>query len=141
MDTSTVLWISWALLSTFCAAFATLAILSWRKQTISESLKREELRLQQEKLTADRQSTTELAMLLDKAMGMLGTKDPLAFQQVQAMSTPSAYDGVDYDPSDEAEIARINSRSNGLTDPEDLDAEERSFLDSLGVDPFFLRAD
>lgn len=141
MPTSIELLTSWVWLSTCSAAFATLAILGWRWLSIRAELKQQEIHLQQQKLTASSQSATELATLLDKAMGLLGTKDPLAFQQVQVMSTPSEYDGDDYDPSDEAEIERINARSNDMTDLEDLDAEERSFLDSLGVDPFFVRPD
>lgn len=85
--------------------------------------------------------TKELSILLDKALTMLGTKDPLAYQQVQAMSTPSAYDGVDYDPSDEGEVQRIRSRSGALQEEEDLNAEEQELLNDLGVDPYFFRAD
>lgn len=40
---------------------------------------------------------------------MLGTKGPLEFQAVQAMQTDNAYGKVDYvDPSDEAEVRRLN---------------------------------
>lgn len=40
---------------------------------------------------------------------MLGTKDPLAYQAVQAMGNVNQYDNIDYvDPSDEAEVRRVN---------------------------------
>jgi hypothetical protein len=56
------------------------------------------------------------------------------------MSDPSGYDGDQYDPSDEAEIQRIRERAGANLDlTEDMDAEERSFLADLNVDPFFVR--
>lgn len=127
MDGWTIFWIGSTISLTLCALFAgTVWFLS---RLLRQS-------------TAQRDSETEaLSTLLDKALTMLGTKDPLAYQQVQAMSAPSAYDGVDYDPSDEGEVERIRSRSGALQEEVDLNAEEQHLLADLGVDPFFLRAD
>jgi len=44
--------------------------------------------------------------LLDKTIGLLGTKDPLAYQQVQAMQTVTSTIEPDYDPSDNGEFLR-----------------------------------
>lgn len=131
MDESTIFWsalvISLMLSATFGATVWFLSRLLRQSQ--------EALRNTQEVST---EGTRALSELLDKALGMLGTKDPLAFQQVQAMSsaTPSGYDP--YDPSDEAEVARIKARDGGLSEEDDLSGEERSLLDDFGgVDPFF----
>lgn len=141
MDRWIELSIIWALLLTSSVISAALLWILQRWLRNRHLLSEQRILLEKEKLTVESQSGHELVALLDKAIGLLSTKDPLAFQQVQVMSDPSAYDDVDYDPSDEAEIQRINARSDGLTDLESLDAEERAFLDSLGVDPFFVRPD
>lgn len=48
--------------------------------------------------------------LLDKAIAILSTKDPMAFQALQVMNTQGLYtDGDRYDPSDEAEVDRLKA--------------------------------
>lgn len=131
MDESTIFW---SVLVISLMLFATFAGTVWFLSRLLRQ-SQETLRNTQEMST---EGTRALSELLDKALGMLGTKDPLAFQQVQAMSsaTPSGYDP--YDPSDEAEVARIKARDGGLSEEDDLSGEERSLLDDFGgVDPFF----
>lgn len=73
-------------------------------------------------------------VLLDKALAMLGTKDPLSFQSVQYM-TPGGYDsGDDYDPSPDGEIARIAARQGtryGEETEGDLNASELAAAQDL----------
>lgn len=134
--------LNWGLLLLFSAVCAFLLTLLWRVTTSLLRQRERKLSLQEASLTAQSQLMIEQTRLLDKAMALLSTTDPLAFQQVQVMSTPSGYDDDQYDPSDEAEIRRIRERDGSLDLTEDLDAEERSFLAAeLGVDPYFLRAD
>ena len=45
-------------------------------------------------------SSTKQADLIDKLVTLVGTKDPLAYQQVASMNVVST-DDVPYDPSDE----------------------------------------
>lgn len=67
---------------------------------------------------------------IDKAMTLLSVKDPLSYQQIQAMDYPQQY--TDYDPSDEGEIRRIHERLGDLDDTEDkMTDAERDFLDDL----------
>lgn len=76
---------------------------------------------------------------LDKLSGLLGTKDPISFQQVQAMSPTSGYDDpsvTDYDPSDTGELARLAKREH--TDvPEAPNGTDAAILGDLHGDPFF----
>jgi len=71
-------------------------------------------------------TTTELiAQQLSKALAMLGTKDPLAFQAVQLTALPLTDEAVDQ--SDDAEAERFNSTFGpvGYTmDPFDFDVLE-----------------
>lgn len=77
------------------------------------------------------------SVLVDKAMALVGTADPIAFQQVQAMGTPSGYDdGVSFDPSEEAELDRIAARNPNLGEQgDDVNGIEESFLADIGIDP------
>lgn len=70
--------------------------------------------------------------LVDKAMALAKSGDPLAFQSIQAMgTTPSAYDEP-YDPSPEGEIARIEARQKGVHEQDgDLNGSEEEFLAGL----------
>lgn len=83
----------------------------------------------------------QLTMLLDKALALVGTAEPLAFQAVQVMGTPSGGydDGEQYDPSDEAELQRIADRNPNLGEQgDDVNGLEASFLSDLadaGIDP------
>ena len=81
-----------------------------------------------------------LVVLNEKAQALVASSDPLAFQQIQAMSLPTGYDGYqDYDPSDEAEAARILDRNPNLAAEGEVNAEEtRALLAELtGIDPEF----
>lgn len=77
------------------------------------------------------------AELVDKAMALVGTADPIAYQQVQVMGTPSGYDDSEqFDPSDEAELARIHGRSPNLAEQGDgIDGIPNEYLEELGIDP------
>ena len=79
--------------------------------------------------------------LVDKAMALVGTSDPLSFQQVQAMTPSTEYDEPDYDPRDEAEIDRIRERAPALgIQEDDLNGDELDALAELGITPEFFRA-
>lgn len=68
--------------------------------------------------------------IMDKLVAILAVKDPLSYQQIQAMDMAPQY--TDYDPSDEAEIRRIHERLGDLDDTEDMMTDaERDFLDDL----------
>jgi hypothetical protein len=73
--------------------------------------------------------------LLDKAVVMLTTKDPLAYQNVQFMDG-SRYDepqGV-FDPSEEAEMARIQARMNPVAGEDALNGSERAADEAFALD-------
>ena len=88
------------------------------------------LRESRKKSDADREVALAQTALLDKALALLSTKDPLAFQAVQAMGYPSQYD--DFNPSVEAETERIHERDGerGSVE-EDLNAYERAALGDI----------
>jgi hypothetical protein len=88
------------------------------------------LRESKKRSDADREVSLAQVALLDKMATLLSTKDPLAFQAVQAMGYPSQYD--DFNPSVEAETARIHERDGerGSVE-EELNAEERAALGDL----------
>jgi hypothetical protein len=73
--------------------------------------------------------------LLDKAVVMLSTKDPLAFQNVQFMDG-SRYDSAQeaFDPSEEAEIGRINARMNPSAGEDALNGPERAAEEAFSFD-------
>jgi hypothetical protein len=88
------------------------------------------LRESRKKSDADREVTLAQNATLDKAIALLSTKDPLAFQAVQAMDLTRQYD--DFNPSMEAEMARIHDRDGERGSVEgELDAEERAALGDL----------
>lgn len=76
--------------------------------------------------------------LLDKSIGIIASRDPLAFQAVQAMNLPGGYDEP-YDPSDEAEVERLKKLGREQED-DGIGYHESSVLTDLGVDPAFLRS-
>lgn len=81
---------------------------------------------------------SEHLSLTDKAMALVKSGDPLAFQSIQAMAaTPSGYDSFQsFDPSDEGENERIGARTPGLV--EDVSGREEAFFGDVGIDPDFL---
>lgn len=69
--------------------------------------------------------------LLDKLTGILASKDPLAFQAIQAMNGVIQYDD-DYSPSEEAEARRIRLRDGEEQNPEeDMNEQELAFLSDI----------
>ena len=95
------------------------------------------LRESRKKSDADREVSLAQNATLDKAIALLSTKDPLAFQAVQAMGFGQQYD--DFNPSMEAEMVRIHDRDGerGSVE-EDVNAEERAALSDLfpGIAPY-----
>jgi hypothetical protein len=66
--------------------------------------------------------------VLERTITLLSVKDPISYQQIQAMHSAPGYD-VLYDPSDEAEADRIHARDGERGDVEgDLNERERAFL-------------
>ena len=76
---------------------------------------------------AQTQTTTSLAQLelLDKCVAILASRDPLTFQQIQAMNGVVQYDEW-HDPSDEADIQRMKERDGAQGD--DLNEHDRDFI-------------
>jgi len=79
--------------------------------------------------------------LIDKLVTLVGTKDPLAYQQVASMNVVST-DDVPYDPSDEGELARIHARNvrlGNLNDPTGTQ-DTTDPLDAAGLADLFTEA-
>lgn len=88
------------------------------------------LRESRKRSDADREVSLAQIRTLDKAIALLSTKDPLAFQAVQAMGYSQQYD--DFNPSMEAEMVRIHDRDGERGSiEEDLDAQERAALGDI----------
>lgn len=69
--------------------------------------------------------------VLDKALVLLSTKDPISYQAVQAMDFQDQYTSH-YDPSDEGEIQRIHEREGDRDGFEErMNDAEREFLDDF----------
>jgi hypothetical protein len=78
--------------------------------------------------------------LIDKAIALVGTSDPLAFQAVQAMTPEAEYDGqAPYDPSDEGEIARLEAMGR-IAQEDTYSGEDYDIAAELGVEPGFFVA-
>jgi hypothetical protein len=60
------------------------------------------------KVQSNQEDSFAVRQLLDKTIGLLSTKDPIAYQQVQAMQSLSTSVSTepDYDPSDRGEMLR-----------------------------------
>lgn len=118
-------------------------MLRMQAQSMKES-RQFSLQMARHQLELSRQSVSLLAeplKLVDKAMALVATSDPLVFQQVQAMLTPSEYDDFDkFDPSDEGELKRISERTGSTNQEDDVNGFESSFLSDLadaGIDSEF----
>lgn len=73
--------------------------------------------------------------LLDKSLALLAAGDPLAYQAIQVMPSPSGYSDTNtFDPSDEAEMELIAKRSPRLAE-QGPDAFDDSIL--ADFDPGF----
>jgi len=64
------------------------------------------LALFESKVHSNQEDSFAVRQLLDKTIGLLGAKDPIAYQQIQAMPTLSTSVEPDYDPSDHGELMR-----------------------------------
>ena len=88
---------------------------------------------EREQISLREQTKAELqAKILDKTIALLASRDALTYQSVQFMNGVS-YDATEpYDPSDEAEIRRIEERNRPVGDEEgELNGSERSIADAL----------
>ena len=135
-------------------ALLCLILLVWLVLTFLSKRRVEKILAQREAFWMDRMATERLSWLtqlsqlqsgplalVDKAMALVGTSDPLSFQQVQAMSPSTGYDERDFDPSEEAEMERIRERESALVSREDdLNGIELDALSELGISPEFFRA-
>jgi hypothetical protein len=83
-------------------------VLLWRQQ-VSQSRTLTEL------FTTHQATLSSSLSLLEKAQALVAASDPLAYQAIQAMSSPQQYSEPDFDPSEEGEIARIAARSGVTT--------------------------
>jgi hypothetical protein len=111
----------------------------WHQRVISRLLEQQSLNLKTLQ-QSHYQSLKNLTELNSKAQNLLSSKDPLAFQQIQAMNETTDYSGYsDYDPSDEAELDRIAKRNPNLAAGEDIDGREarQLFAELTGIDPEF----
>lgn len=93
------------ILLTVCLGALTLL---WRQQSLQSKALTELFQAHQTTLSSS-------LSLLEKAQALVAASDPLAYQAIQAMSTPQQYSDVDYDPSEEGEIARIEARGGVAT--------------------------
>lgn len=118
--TSEMIWVG--LLALLLVSFATLTL--WLiPRAISNGLKAQ--------AEANRDVRIAEVKAMDKIIALLAVKDPLSYQQVQAMDLPQQYT-VDYDPSDEGEIRRIHERLGEQDDHEEqMTDAERAFLDDI----------
>jgi|SRR6478752_1099936 len=98
------------------------------------------LKLYNDKVQSELEDRFAVRQLLDKTIGLLGTKDPIAFQQIQAMNPQvgnlSTAIVDDIDPSDNGEFLREVMRgqydysSDGAVTPEEVAA----ILTDLGAE-------
>lgn len=109
------------------------AWLQWSNQRqIKQLLAQSSQQLQIQSQSLNSVQLAQLA-LVDKAMALVGTADPLAYQSVQAMSPDSGYSDAEFDPSDESEAERISTRTPGLTRQEEaLDGIAQDVLSDFG---------
>lgn len=146
METYAILLTALGLWSLISAVWLVILLLSVRQLRKILSEREEHWRTKNDE--TNRSWLTQLSQLqsgplalVDKAMGLVATTDPLAFQQVQVMTQPSGYDEPEYDPSDEAEVRRIQERERDLgTGRDDLNAIDTDVLDELGVSAEFFYA-
>jgi hypothetical protein len=140
----------WSLLIAFglpSIFFGSLLLLSWRSLTTDRSFWMGTLKMQSQLFSSQtengqkqtfqllREANLATAAMADKTLALVGTADPLAFQQVQAMGTPSGYDEPEFDPSDEGEVERINQRNPNLArQGDEVNGFEQSILADLAYD-------
>lgn len=118
-----------ALLVLSLAALTTLIIFFLFLWKILTSQKSQLAEIIQQSIQSQATTTDLIAQQLSKALAMLGTKDPLAFQAVQLTALPLTDEQVDQ--SDDAEAERFNTTFGpvGYTmDPFDFDVLEIEHL-------------
>lgn len=131
----------WAIVSISLVSLSILSGVSWLALNFLRKQLLQNQKASLEALTLQSQNQHELVAALDKAMALLASRDPMTFQQLQAMNV-SPYETVEpYDPSDEGELNRIRTRNHDLADEGDLDAYERDIVSELGIDPEFFLPD
>ena len=129
------------LLSVFSLILLALLVLQhwWNQQSLTQLLEQQSQMLQTQQ-QEHHKTVQALTKLNEKAQALVASSDPLAFQQIQAMTQTLDYSGYqDYDPSDEAEAERIAARNPNLAAGDDLDAQDarQLFVELTGVDPEF----
>lgn len=97
----------------------------------------ETLKMLSENLHQSSELLREAGKREERLTNLLSSKDPMTYQMLTAMGTSSGYDGPTYDPSQEAEDARIRERSPGLIEHEEaLNGLDQSVLTELfGANP------
>lgn len=133
--------LSTVLLSTLVVVLLALLVVQqwWNQKSITQLLEQQSQVLKSQQQEHQKALKT-MADLNAKAQALVASSDPLAFQQIQAMNLTSDYSGYqDYDPSDEAEVARIVERNPNLAAGEDIDGRDarQLFAEITGVDPEF----
>lgn len=138
------------LLSALGLLLIALATLLWTLRTnqrqmvtLIESQRQQLSQLSQNETERAELQSRVLAQLMDKALALVATTDPLAYQAIQAMGPASGYDdGETFDPSDEGEIHRLVDLGRESRDDDDgLNAQERDILEDLnGIAPEFFLA-
>jgi type II secretory pathway pseudopilin PulG len=111
----------------------------WNQKATTQLLEQQSLTLQTQ-MSEHQKTVQTLTKWNEKAQALVASSDPLAFQQIQAMTQTLDYSGYqDYDPSDEAEAERIAARNPNLAAGDDLDAQDarQLFVELTGVDPEF----
>jgi sensor c-di-GMP phosphodiesterase-like protein len=111
----------------------------WNQKLTTQLLEQQSLTLQAQ-MSEHQKTVQTLTKWNEKAQALVASSDPLAFQQIQAMTQTLDYSGYqDYDPSDEAEAERIAARNPNLAAGDDLDAQDarQLFAELTGVDPEF----
>jgi len=122
----------WLLSSLLLLLIVCVGLLGWQLMKLLTKSQQSQSQMAQTELLREQEQTLrfrQMTQLVDKAIALVGTADPLAYQQVQAMETTlTGYDGTEFDPSDEAELARINQRHPDLNEGDDVNGFESTFL-------------
>lgn len=125
---------SWLAFTALLLLFTVLLVILWLLLRQSREQQRQyHLLLRQQSQQESRRVETLLTssrQLLDKALGLVATNDPLAFQAIQAMTQASGYDEPEYDPSDDAEFQRLKDMGR-VNEGDGLNGEELDILSDV----------
>lgn len=83
----------------------------------------------------------EQLRLLEVGQALVASRDPLAFQAIQAVGQAEQYTQGSYDPSDEAEVERITERSPSLGDLNGDEELHDVLFDLTGISSYRVAAD